>query len=200
MRSQDPGRCALGSAYLIMSQPYAQSVTEAVTENNVTAAAIIAATEALGVEEADIRTTNFSISPQRDYKSERPDSITGYWVYNTVSVTIRQLDLAGQVLQAAVDAGANSISGLTFSLADPEPVKEQARIAAVVDARNRAEVLAEAAGVRVGSVLMIRETSFSYSPYWRGGFEQDAVGGESVPVEPGELEVRAQVEVVFAIR
>lgn len=181
-------------------QTYAQAVDQAVTDNNTTASAIIAAARTLGVAETDIQTTNFSIAPQRDYKNDRPDSITGYWVYNTVSVTIRQLDQAGSVLQAVVDAGANTITGLSFSLADPEPVKEQARIAAVEDARRRAEVLAEAAGVSVGKVLMIRETSFSYSPYWRSGLDADAAGGESVPVEPGELQVSAQVEVVFAIR
>ena len=180
-------------------QTYARTVAEAVTANNTVAAAIIASARALGVEEADLQTVNFSVSPQRDYKNDRPDSITGYWVYNTVTVTIRQIDVAGQVLQAAVDAGANTVSGLSFTLADPAPVKEQARVAAMEDARSRAEVLADAAGVRVGKVLQIRETAFSYSPYWRSGME-DAADGGAVPVEPGDLEVSAQVEVVYAIK
>ena len=113
----------------------------------------------------------------------RADSIVGYWVNNSLSITIRQLDTAGQVLQAAIEAGANSISGLTFTLGDPEPVKDSARALAVADARNRADVLADAAGVRVGKVLAIREVSLSLPPIFRGGAADEAASGQ-VPVEP----------------
>ncbi|MFC1526130.1 SIMPL domain-containing protein [Candidatus Latescibacterota bacterium] len=180
-------------------QIYGREVVAAVTENNQTTAALVAALDSLGVGEADIQTSNFTIYPQRDYKEGRADSIVGYWVNNSVSVTIRQLDTAGQVLQAAIEAGANSISGLAFTLGDPEPVKDTARALAVADARNRADVLADAAGVQVGKVIALREISMSAPPIYRGGAAQDAGGGE-VPVEPGEMEVTAQVAVVFAIK
>ncbi|MFH1566924.1 MAG: SIMPL domain-containing protein [Gemmatimonadota bacterium] len=179
-------------------QTFAPAVTDAVTDNNLRSAAVIAAVKGLGVADADIETVGFSVSPQRDYQNSRPDSVVGYWVYNNVAVTIRQLGTAGQVLQAAIDAGANSVSGLAFTLGDPEPVKDQARALAVADARSRAETLAAAAGVEVGRVLYLSETSLSYPPLYRSS-AADAAGG-AVPVEPGEMEVTAQVQVVFAIK
>jgi len=179
-------------------QVFDASVVEAVSANNLIAAAVIAAVVELGVESRDVETTSFTISPRRDYRSDRPDSILGYWVNNEVSVTIRDLGSVGQVLQAAVDAGANTISGLAFSLADPEPAKETARARAVADARRRAEVLAEAAGVRLGKVLSIREISLSAPPIFRGA-AMDGAAAEVVPIESGELEITAQVQVVFGI-
>jgi len=179
-------------------QAFDASVVEAVSANNETAAAVIAVVKSLGVEPRDVETTSFAISPQRDYRNDRPDSIIGYWVNNELSVTIRDLTSVGQVLQAAIDAGANTISGIAFSLADPEEAKETARTMAVEDARRRAEVLAEAAGVRVGKVLSIREVSLSAPPIYRGA-EMDSASAELVPIESGELEITAQVQVVFAI-
>lgn len=179
-------------------QVFDEAVTEAVSANNQTTAAVIAAVKELGVESRDVETTRFTISPQRDYQRDRPDSILGYWVNNEVSVTIRDLSNVSQVLQAAIDAGANTISGVTFSLADPEPAKETARTRAVEDARRRAEVLAEAAGVSVGKVLSIREVSLSAPPIFRGDAMEEMATG-AVPIESGELEITAQVQVVFEI-
>lgn len=179
-------------------QTFSGDAVEAVTLNNTSTAAVLAAFEALGVAEEDLQTRSFSISPQRAFAEDRPDSIIGFWVSNTVEITLRDLTKVGQMLQVAVDAGANSIFGLQFSVANPDSVEDLARTKAVEDARRRAETLATAAGVEVGGVVSLRESSISVPYYFRGGLEADA--GAAVPIEPGSVEVSATVEVVFEIR
>ncbi len=179
-------------------QTFDGNAVEAVTLNNTNTAAVLAAFEALGIVPQDLQTRSFSISPQRAYAEDRPDSISGYWVSNTVDVTLRDLTKVGEVLQVAVDAGANSIYGLQFSVANPDSVEDLARTKAVEDARRRADTLAAAAGVSVGDVVSLRESSISVPYYFRGSLESDA--SSSVPVETGDVEVSATVAAVFSIR
>lgn len=169
----------------------------AVGANSEKTAAVLAAVKALGVAEEDLQTTGFSVWPQRAYEKDRPDSITGYLVNNTVSVTVRRLADTGAVLQAAIDAGANEVYGLQFTVSNPDSIQDVARQEAVADARRRARVIAEAAGVKLGRVVTITESSVSAPPYARGAAEADLSG--AVPVQPGEVEVTAYVTAVFAI-
>jgi hypothetical protein len=158
----------------------------------------LAALKATGIAEGDLRTTAFNIAPQRDYKREEPEQIIGYRVNNTVTATIRAVGNTGMVLQAAVDAGANRSFGLLFGLQDPTPVEQQARMLAVEDARRRAQDLAAAAGVTLGKLLAINEASFGGGPVFaRAEFDQQQ--SAAVPVEPGELQIAARVEVAYKI-
>lgn len=179
-------------------QTFAETADLAVSVNNELTEAVIAAIEAEGVQASDIQTSSFSVRPQRDYRGEEPPPIVGFWVDNTLSVRIRDLSTAGRVLQASIEAGANNVNGLTFTLSDPDPPVREARTRAIEDARAKAETLAAAAGVEVGKVMTIREMSGVIPVFFRA--ELDAAAGASVPVAPGELEVSAQVEVVFEIR
>jgi len=105
----------------------------------------------------------------------------------------------GQILQAGIDGGANNVSGLYFTLEDPDSLLQEARVQAVADARRRAEALVEAAGAKLGRVLSIRETSPWYGPVMARADFAKAEGADAVPVQPGELQVTGQVEVVFQI-
>lgn len=179
-------------------QTFHENVEEAVAENNRKAADIIAAMRQQGVAEKDIQTSRFNIYPQRDYKNNRPDRIIGFQVDNTISATVRDLDAIGKVLQATIDAGANNINGLNFSVDDPTSLRDEARAEAIKDARRRADVMAEAAGIEVGKVISITETSYPGPIIARKSFDAAAFEG-AVPIQPGELELTIQVQVVFAI-
>ena len=179
-------------------QTFHKDVEEAVAKNNEDAEDIIAALRREGVAEKDIQTSRFNIYPQRDYVNNRPDRIIGFQVDNTVSATVRDLDTIGQVLQAAIDAGANNINGLNFSVDDPIPLRDEARAEAIKDARRRADVMAEAAGIQVGKVISITETSYPGPVIARESYDKAAFA-EDVPIQPGELELTLQVQVVFAI-
>jgi uncharacterized protein YggE len=178
-------------------QTFEADAVTAVTTNNEQVAAVIASLKALGIAPADMQTNGFSISPQRAYAEDRPDSISGFWARNTISVTVRDLTSVGLVLQDAIAAGANEIYGLQFTVSNPDSIEDVARHLAVLDALRRAQALAEAAGARVGEVISLSESSVAVPSFFRGSIEGDAL---AVPVQPGEVQVTASVQAVFTLQ
>jgi hypothetical protein len=119
-----------------------------------------------------------------------------------IQVTIRDLDTVGDVLDAAVEAGANNVWGVSFGLDNTDALEEQAREKAVADARARAESLAKLNGVTAGDVIAISEVIGSGpSPmYAEAAAYRGLGGGGGAPVEPGELTFSTQVQVIYGIR
>ena len=181
-------------------QTFSESLDEAMAENNSRSEGVIAALRGEGVADSDIKTTSFNVQPQRDFRKEDGiGEIVGYWVNNTVAVTLRDLTRVGGVLQAAIDAGANNVNSLIFTLADSDSLRMQARVKAMEDARLRAETLAQAAGVELGKPVRIDDSSYGGGPILARASFDEAAGG-AVPVAPGEMEITAQVAVVYEIR
>ncbi|MBI4770355.1 MAG: SIMPL domain-containing protein [Chloroflexi bacterium] len=172
----------------------------AVEENNRRSNAVAAAIKGLGVADADLQTLNFSIFARDQY--DRDGSPTGEVLYvtdNTVTVTVRDLSKLGAVLDAAVQAGANSIFGVSYAVEDQSAAAAQAREKALADARARAEQLAAGAGVTLGRVLNAGESLMGgpvYSPF-TGGKAADYSG---VPTAAGNLSVQVQVYVTYEIK
>jgi uncharacterized protein len=159
---------------------------------------IIAAIEALGIASADIATQSISLSPVYDTgpQASNPPKVTGYQASQSVAITVRRLAQTGAVIDAGVAAGATSVDGVTFSVADETAASTQARTAAFKDAKQRALTLAQAAGVTLGAAVSITEVSApNVVPF--------AVPGPgaavSTPVQPGTTDVEVDVEVTFAI-
>ncbi len=177
----------------------AKSVQEAVAENNATAQAVLSALENAGVDPHRIETSSFSVSAQRDFRRDKPDTVVGYWASNMVTVGIVDLDRVGATLQAAIDAGANNISNLRFTLQDPQPVKARARANAVADARRRAQTLATAAGVKLGEVVSIREMAGRTPVFKDQRMMLESASADAVPIRVDELEVSIQIEMIFQI-
>ncbi|RMF46255.1 MAG: SIMPL domain-containing protein [Anaerolineae bacterium] len=173
----------------------------AVNSNNTQSADLITALKKAGVDAKDIRTTNFSIYPRQNYDNNGQVTGITYIVDNTVYVTVRNLDSIGALLNAAVEAGANSIGGIQFDVADRTAAYQEALKAAVSDARAQADVLASAAGVSVGEVQQIN-ASVGYTqppmPMARGGAEMALAA--DVPISAGQMEVTVTVNVVYGIK
>jgi uncharacterized protein YggE len=154
----------------------------------------------LGIEARDVQTQRLSLNPiwsGRGGSDEAPPRITGYSASNMVSVRIRDLDLLGETLDAVISDGANDFNGLQFSVQEPGPLQDEARIAAVKDAMAKARLLAEAAGIKLGPVQSIT---------YQGGhvprpmmMERAAMADSVVPVAAGEVSLSASVTMVFAI-
>jgi uncharacterized protein YggE len=175
---------------------------QAVSDNNTRMEALIAAIEGLGIAEQDLQTTNFSVYVQQDYDPQtgRPLETINYVVDNTLSVTVRDTNRLGDVLTGAVDAGANTIHGVSFSVADVAALEAQARDKAVADARARAEQLAQAAGVTLDSILTLSENISGGQPIpFARDMAQAAVGG-AVPVQTGQVQVNLQVNLTYTIK
>ena len=176
---------------------------EAQEQATTQATAVIGALKEAGIAEEDIQTDYFSVNILRDYSENAdPTQITGFEIVNQLRVTVRDTDQLGELLDAAVNAGANSINGVTFYVDDQTEASSDARVEAVEDARTKAEELAAAAGMTLGPVVAISEgTSPLVSPVYdmaRGGGM--GAGQAAVPVEPGSTTVAVDVTMTFELQ
>ena len=181
----------------------AKTAREALDANNDAMAAVIAAMKAAGINERDLQTAGIQISPRYNY-TNKPDGgqdaeLVAYQVTNTLSVRIRDISKAGEILDKAVTLGVNQGGGITFTNENPAATIAEARKKAVADAIAKAKDLAEAAGVGVGKVLEITDQNFAPPPTPMRAKSFDAAGA-AVPQEAGENSYRVQVNVTFEIK
>jgi hypothetical protein len=178
-----------------------KDATEAVASNNTQSQEVAKALQGFDIDPKDIQTTNFSIFPRQDYDASGKPLGTTFVVDNTVYVTLRDIDQIGEVLDAAVKAGANSISGVQFDVADRTEALSLARQAAVADARVQAEELADAAGVTLGPVQTITSYSSYPMPFEaKGGAVMMDAAAVSVPISPGQMILTVDVNIVYQIQ
>lgn len=178
----------------------AKTARDALTKNTEAMKNVVDELKGQGVEPKDIQTTQFNIEPVYVYPKEgQPPSVTGYRVNNMVGVRVRDLDKLGGVLDQLVTAGANQMNGITFDVSKAETLKDDARKAAMENAKRRAQLLATAAGAEVGEVLQISEETSHQGPR-PVVFAKRAAMAESVPVERGEQELEARVTVTWKLK
>jgi uncharacterized protein len=169
----------------------------ALAANSAALEAVLARLTAAGVAPGDMQTSNLSLYPNwNSSDSLTPPVISSYVASNMLTITIRKLDTLGAVLDAAVQDGANTLNGLTFAVADPKPLLDEARKEAVADARAKAELLAAAAGVTLGKIVSIAESGSGEAPAPMYKAELDAA---SVPVAGGEVGMSASVTIFYEI-
>jgi uncharacterized protein YggE len=163
--------------------------------------AVIASLKRNGVADKDIQTVQFSVNPQYDFRTGA-QQITGYQVSNVVSAKVRDLAKAGVTIDAAVDAGGDDavVQNLQFGIDDPAELQKQARKNAVDTAKAQAQQLADAAGVKLGKLLSISESSGSI-PFAADAIRAPATGGATIetPIQAGELQVRINVTLLYAV-
>ena len=175
------------------------NAAETVADNNAQTTKILDALKKSGVAEKDIQTVNFSIYPQQQYDTEgKPTGELRYTVDNTVYVTVRDLTKIGDLLDAAVKAGANNVYGIQFDVADKSKAMSDARKAAIDNARAIAEELAVAAGVTLGDVQTINMYGGSAPIIVEA--KMSGYAADSVPVQPGQLAITVEVNIVYEIR
>lgn len=179
----------------------ARTAAQAMRQTSVVTADILALLGQAGVAARDMQTSSMSLSPVWDNPREsspggRPE-ITGYQASNTVTVRVRPLDELGSILDVVVENGANLFQGLSFGLQNPKPAQDEALQAAVVDAMRKAALYADAAGLTLGDVLELSETTGT-RPMPFENMRMSAMA-EAVPIAEGEVTSRAQVTMVFAV-
>lgn len=176
------------------------TVEEATGEAGRLADAMIAALTNTGVAEEDIQTSNYSIYPEWDYRDET-QTLRGYRVTNTVTVKIRELERAGEIIDAATASGGDDVvvNGLSFSIEDNDQLLELARANAWNDAEGKARQLAQLAGVELGApVEIVESVGVSPTPIPYREFEE-AAADMATPIQPGQQEVTVTLNVRFGI-
>ena len=162
---------------------------------------VVEAVRKLGIEDKDIATANVSLNPVYDYPNNAAPRIRGYQMQNTISITVRDLDKLSDVVDNSVAAGATTVNGISFDVADRTAAEAQAREAAVKDAKTKADTLANGLGVRITGVASIAEsvsTPVYYPQAYAAGAAMTDKAAET-PVLPGSTDVVITVQVAFLI-
>ena len=157
---------------------------------------VLNALSMLGIPPAKIQTSNYSVQPQYTAVTQR--TISGYQATNQVTIVVDDLARLGTISDTLVRAGANQLGGVSFTIADPKPLADRAREAAVADATAKARTLAAAAGVKLGPLLTIQEGAGGVRPL---PFAARALEtGATTPIIPGEQPIMVGVTMTFAIQ
>ncbi|HPG23599.1 MAG TPA: SIMPL domain-containing protein [Amaricoccus sp.] len=176
----------------------ASEAAAAMAANATAMNAVFAALEAAGIDRADVQTSRLSLDSIWENRSDGgTPKVVGFQASNMVTVTVRDIDRLGAVVDAVAAAGGNRIFGVDFAVDEPRAQIDAARERAVADARAKAELYAGAAGVALGPVLSISEGGGS-GPSPAPVFAR-AEAMADTPVAGGTITLGASVEVVFAI-
>ena len=180
----------------------AATARDALSANNGDVAKVIETIQAAGVKNADIGTSGFSVNPIYESKPQRtnenqeePPRITGYEVSNEVRVTIRDIANSGAVLDKVVSAGANQIGSIQFDISDRQKPGDEALSKAIADAKRQAELMADAAGVKLVRILDI--SASSGTPVFARA--EMRMAPAPVPIMPGESQVTANATISWEI-
>jgi hypothetical protein len=180
-----------------------QTTAKAATESvNKSMAKIIAAVKELGVEDKDITTESFYLSPEYDYTTGGQIP-RGFQASQSLRVKVRDLDKAGDVLTAATTAGANQAGGITFSVDNPDEAKARARQMAIEKAKAKAKVLADELGMSLGRMTGFSEDGvYPISPMMKANYDM-GVGGAMVQnavLPAGEQDIVSNVTITYELR
>ncbi|MDX2257310.1 MAG: SIMPL domain-containing protein [Hyphomicrobiaceae bacterium] len=177
----------------------APSAREALDANSAATRNLIDGLKALGLTAKDIETTTFAVNPVYDYSRDgKPPRLTGYGVTNEVRITVRDLPRLGELLDKMVSLGANQMRGLSFEVSTAETLRDEARRAAIANARRRADLYAEATGAKVGQVVTISEET-AHVPFAPKAAMARSAAAEAVPIEAGQAQLEARVTVTWEL-
>ncbi|HXD45673.1 MAG TPA: SIMPL domain-containing protein [Pseudolabrys sp.] len=171
-----------------------KSAREASDANAQKMSAVLAAIKASGVAGKDVQTSRLSLQPQYDTGKGGPARLLGFQVTNQLTVRIHDIASMPNVLDKAIAAGANEMSGIEFIVSEQSKLLDQARDEAIADAHRKAELYAKAAGVKLGPVVSIAEEGAPLPPR-----PVAAMRAAAVPIAPGEQTLRAVVAVSYEI-
>lgn len=177
----------------------AKTAKDATAANSTAMAAINAALQNAGIAQKDIQTSRFSVAPV--YGPPQPNSVpklVGFSVANQLDIKVRQIGQVGAILDALIAAGATDAGSVQFLHSDTSKPLDQARQAAIADARRKAELYAQAAGLKLGDVAWITEEP-AYAPRALTGAVRMMAAAPAIPIAAGEDTLSVQVTVGFEV-
>jgi uncharacterized protein YggE len=180
-----------------------RSAIQAQQENAAKTDAVVRALKAAAGTGAEVKTSGYSVQPQRVYKENQPPTITGYEVRNSVTVTTGDLTKVGAIIDAAAQAGSNDISGIAFTLRQDRQARDRARGEATQEAVSTARLIATALGGRVVRIVEVQEEGFQQRPpipiYQTETFMAAGKSAVATPIEVGSLEITSRVQVIAEV-
>ena len=205
-------RITVGGDAIVQAQPdtailtisvvtQARRALDAQQENATKTDAVVQALKAVAGPGAEIKTSGYSVQPQRVYRENQPPTISGYEARNSVTVTMGDLKKVGTVIDASSQAGANDIAGIAFTLRQDRPARDRALREATREAMSKAEVIASALGRKVTRIVEVQEEGFVRPPQPVYQAEAFMVKRDSVatPIEVGALDITSRVLLIAEV-
>ncbi|HZN06713.1 MAG TPA: SIMPL domain-containing protein [Pyrinomonadaceae bacterium] len=203
-------RVTVGGDSIVQAQPdtailtisvvtQARRAIDAQQDNATKSDAVVKALKAAAGPDAEVKTSGYSVQPQRVYRENQPPTITGYEARNTVTVTMSDLNKIANVIDASSQAGANDIAGISFTLRKDRPARDRAMAEATREAMSKAEVIATALGKRVVRIVEVQEEGFQRPPqpvYQAEAFMRDKA---ATPIEVGSLDITSRVVLIAEV-
>ena len=182
----------------------AQGLTVEEVQNNLNKSinAVTMAVKTAGIDEKDIKTSNYNLSPTYDYSSSR-QQITGYQASSNLTIKVRQIDTANSVVDAATQAGANTIGGISFDVDDKTKAENDARKLAVADAKAKAELAATTTGFSLGKIINYQESTGNrmLTPmYAKTEMAMDAGAGAPTQLSVGSTDIELTVTLSYEVK
>lgn len=159
------------------------------------------AVKKLGIDAKDIKTTNYNVSPTYDYTNGN-QKITGYTAGTNLEISIKDVEKANSVIDAATAGGANVVGGVVFDVADKTKAENEARTQAITEAKAKAQIASQAGGFSLGRIINYQE-SFGGAvprPMYAMGAKEDMATNVTTQVEPGSQDVSVTVTLSYEIR
>ncbi|MBZ4665872.1 SIMPL domain-containing protein [Mahella sp.] len=173
------------------------------TQNAQKMDAVMKKLKTLGISDDDIKTSQYNVFPQYDYNDDK-STLRGYQVINMVNVIVKDTAKLGDIIDQAAQAGANQMDSVAFTISEQDKYYNEAIAKAIEQAKEKANVMANTAGVKVKAIINVSEATAGYQPvYGMGGVEyakdQALAATAPTPIASGQLEVKANVVVTFEI-
>jgi uncharacterized protein YggE len=178
----------------------ARRALDAQQENANRSDAVVKALKATAGSGAEVKTSGYSLQPQRIYKEGQPPTITGYEARNTVTVTLSDLTKVGQLIDAASQVGANDISGIAFTLRQDRPARNEALRQATREAVDKAQVIANALGGKVVRIIEVQEEgTVRPLPVYETMDKYRTASAAATPIEVGTLDITSRVQLIAEV-
>jgi len=178
----------------------ASRALDAQQENATKTDAVVRALKNAAGTGAEIKTSGYTLQPQRVYKEGQPPTITGYEARNSVTVTMSDLSKVGVVIDAASQAGSNDIAGISFTLRKDRPAHDQALAEATREAVSKAQVIATALGGRVVRIVEVQEEGVDRPrPVYEGSMQMLKTSSAPTPIEVGTLDITSRVQLIAEV-
>lgn len=195
-----PDIATISAGVVTLNLKAEQSLKENSTQMN----AIFEALKVAGIADKDMQTSGITLNPQYVYEQNKSPKITGYQANNNLTIVIRDLKKIGTVLDTLVGKGANQINGPSFTIENPDELLNKARKQAVAKARERAELYAEAAGMKVKRIISMSESTSSgpmppYPMMRKMEMMVASDAGAPTPVAAGQVNLSANVNIVYEL-
>lgn len=179
----------------------ANTAVGAIQDNAARMERVVAALKRAGIAERDIQTSSINLNPEYRYGENQPPQLVGYTASNQVTVRFRDIRSSGRILDALVAEGANQINGPSLTIDKPESALDEARVKALANGRERADLYARALGKRVVRLVSVSETGGrSVPPPMPYARAQIAEAAAKTDILPGEQELQVNLEMVFELQ